>query len=269
MPHTNTVLQERGRDSIMFKNHSPCTRPLLCTLFVILVLGAGLSIGYTVNSYKKAKVSRLDNCSPKAGNIPQTTENATGKRVVLIGDSRILEWGKPGFGENVEVINLGIAGETTGETLCRIDDRVLNLAPDWYIVEVGINDMVAASMLSREERKKILDQSLRNIKQITTRLSSGTSKVLLLTVPPPISPDIIRSLVWGNSIEETTEELSYALLNELPENIHVYDMKKIFFDHNTNSWKTEFSRNALHWNSIGYAVLNTEVMGILFTHPPH
>ncbi|GEM_PF-1748613 len=253
----------------MFKNHSHRSRSLLYSLVVILVLAAGLSIGYSVNSYKKAKLARLDNCSPTAGNIPQTTANPTAERVVLIGDSRILEWGKPDLGEKVEVINLGVAGETTGETLCRIDDRLLSLTPDWYIVEVGINDMVAASMLSREEQKKILGQSLHNIKQIAARLSSGKSKVLLLTVPPPISPDIIRSLVWGNSIEEITEELSYALLNELPENIHVYDMKKIFFDRNTHSWKTGLSRNALHWNSKGYAILNTEVMEILFNQPPH
>ena len=42
-------------------------------------------------------------------------------------------------GLNLRVINAGISGETSGETLSRID-AVLDLEPDIVILEIGVND---------------------------------------------------------------------------------------------------------------------------------
>jgi len=42
-------------------------------------------------------------------------------------------------GLNLRVINAGISGETSGETLSRIN-AVLNLEPDIVILEIGVND---------------------------------------------------------------------------------------------------------------------------------
>ncbi len=225
-----------------------------------------ISIVYTINLYKKTKIARLETC-PHGIDIQTKPHPASAKKnIVLIGDSRIQDWGKPDLGKNIEVINFGTGGATSRETLCQIDATILNLTPEWYIVQVGINDIVAASMMKKEERTKIQDQILENIKRIITKLASTGSNILILTIVPPISPDTLRSFVWGDGIEEETARTSKRLLNELPDKVQIYDMKAIFFDFDKNEWKEDLSSNALHWNDNAYKLLTVEITKIVAEH---
>ncbi len=234
---------------------------IYATAGIILLLCIG--IGYTITSYKNNKIARMERCPKGLGTQTKPHSAPAQKRIVLIGDSRIQDWGKPDLGKDTEVINFGIGGATSRETLCQINDTMLNLSPEWYIVQVGINDIVAASMMKEHERIKIHEQLLENIRQIITKLSGTGSRILLLTIVPPISPDMLRSLVWGDTIEEDAARASKKLLDEFSTTAQVYDMKGTFFDFEKNTWKDELSRNALHWNEKAYRSLDVEIKRIV------
>ena len=232
-------------------------------LFSVVLVFLGSLLWISKNYYKEKKIARLYSCQQESRSdlkIKASTEN---KRIVLFGDSRIQDWGEPYFGKNIDVINIGIGGGTTGEALCRLDDTILNIKPEWFIIQLGINDLVAASMMSKNLRLKAETKTLYNLKRIVGKLASTSSRVLVLTLVAPISPDILRRLIWGEGIAEAAERLSDALIAELPNTVEVYDMKKIFFDYNTNAWKTKYSINALHWNKEAYNALTMEIEKII------
>ncbi len=237
-------------------------KKILILLSITLVC-LGTLFWTSKNHYKHKKIARLHRCQPESLSVLEISAIVGNKRILLFGDSRIQGWGQPDFGKNVAIINMGAGGATTGEALCRIDNAFLRLDPEWSIIQLGINDLVAASMMSKDMRLKAQEKTLYNLKSIVRKLTSMSSNVLVLTIVPPISPNIIKRLVWGKEISEATEKLSDALMTELPHTVKVYNMKKTFFDYNHNTWKTNYSTDALHWNKEAYAALTIEIKKII------
>jgi lysophospholipase L1-like esterase len=194
--------------------------------------------------------------------------NCYGKlRVVLLGDSRIQQWGKPDFGPQVEIINFGVSGATSSEILCGVAEAFSQRKVDWFVVQVGINDLVAASMQSRDAREKTHRQLLENLNKIVKKLSVTGARIIVLTLVPPISPDAVRSFLWGDGIEEAAEQVSKTIINEMGGDVVVYDMKHLFFDHKNRAWKKQLTFDALHWNQTGYNLLTREIKSLVLQQP--
>lgn len=219
--------------------------------------------------YKKNKLSRLDNCRSEDFLVKTGTTASLSKTIVLLGDSRIEQWKEPTFGADTNVLKFGIPGGTTKEVLCSIDSNVLAIRPEWYIVQVGINDLVAARMVNKELRQKIHNDAFSNIQAIAEKLSSTGSKVLLMTVVPPIAPDILRRIIWGSELEQDAAQISQRLLECFQKNLFVLDMKRIFYDENNHCWRIEMASNALHWTSLAYEYLNKDIAVLVSNKSPH
>jgi lysophospholipase L1-like esterase len=230
-----------------------------------ICLAASVSFYY----YKKNKLSRLTHCRSEAFLVKTGITNPSNKTIVLLGDSRIEQWNKPTFGVDITVLKFGIPGGTTKEVLCSIDANVMAIRPTWYIVQVGINDLVAARMVNNESSQKIHNDAFSNIQAIVEKLSSTGSNVLLMTVVPPIAPDILRRIIWGSELEQDVERLSRQILDCFPKNLFVLDMKKIFYDENSHCWRTEMASNALHWTSAAYESLNKDIAVLVSNKSPH
>ena len=233
-------------------------------LILVLVLASlGISIFKVVHVYKQEKIARLY-CNEQITPLG-TPQNISPDKinVLLIGDSRIQKWGQPYFGENVDVFNLGVGGATSGEILCKLKDTVFEISPTWFIIQVGVNDLVATSMMEYKKRSETLDSLLHNLREIIQHLSTTDNDIIVMTMVPPIKPDMIRRFLWGEGINNTAEKISNALLSEMTDNIIVYDMKKIFYDNKRKVWRKEFAADALHWNKGGYDILTKEMKKII------
>jgi lysophospholipase L1-like esterase len=238
------------------------------TLLVSLLFSITLcAILWGITHYKQGKIDRLHRCNPALLDV-SAVSNCYGRlRVVLLGDSRIQQWGKPDFGPQVEAINFGVSGATSSEILCGVTEAFAQRKIDWFVVQVGINDLVAASMQSQDAREKTHRQLLENLNKIVKNLSATGARIIVLTLVPPISPDAVRSFLWGDGIEEAAEQVSKTIINEMGGDVVVYDMKHLFFDHKNRVWKKQFASDALHWNQTGYNFLTREIKNLVPQQP--
>ena len=60
--------------------------------------------------------------------------------VLLLGDSRMAEWGLPELGSN-RVVNAGAGGWTTGQVRLRTTELLDEFHPAVVVVQAGINDL--------------------------------------------------------------------------------------------------------------------------------
>lgn len=79
---------------------------------------------------------------------------------------------------DAQVINAGIAGNTSTELLARIERDVLSHKPDLVIVMVGTNDMLNSKKMASFE----LYSS--NLSEIVNTLKQNNTEVILLAPPP-------------------------------------------------------------------------------------
>lgn len=79
---------------------------------------------------------------------------------------------------DAQVINAGVAGNTSSDLLARIERDVLNHKPDLVIVMVGTNDMLNSGKMNSYEK------FASNLSEIVIQLKQIYSKVLLLSPPP-------------------------------------------------------------------------------------
>ena len=100
-------------------------------------------------SWIKTKIAALS--SPPSTHYVEENSGLSPKgqrlRVVLIGDSRIARWPTSAIGDEFEVINRGIGGETVAQMARRFDRDAIALEPDVVLIESGMNDLVAASFM--------------------------------------------------------------------------------------------------------------------------
>ena len=231
----------------------------LLAIFVIFFFITLLGVKYF---YMKKKVTRLTRCKDYMSHVALPVLRPKGMRVILLGDSRIQQWEAPVFGKQIETINLGISGATSNELLCYITEKIGQIRADWFILQVGINDIVTASMQSQDMRNTTINNLLANLKKIVTQLKGNGGSVIVLTLVPPISPGIIRTLLWGGGIDEAVEQVSGEIVDELGQDVLVYDMKQIFFDREHSRWKKQYTTDALHWSQEGYEHLTHEMRNL-------
>ncbi|WP_430933450.1 SGNH/GDSL hydrolase family protein [Saccharicrinis sp. 156] len=79
---------------------------------------------------------------------------------------------------DAQVINAGIAGNTSTQLLARIENDVLKHKPDLVIVMVGTNDML------NSRRMNTYKQYSSNLSEIVNKLKQNNAQVVLLAPPP-------------------------------------------------------------------------------------
>lgn len=229
-------------------------------LAVLGLLCASVTVFWTHETFKSNKLARLKGCSSMTI-VPQTANTRPGD-IVLIGDSRIKAWGKPQLRPNNMVINEGVDGETTTGLLCRLDNILSQYNPQYFILQTGVNDLTTASMLKEAQRERVEKRAFGNIQRIIEQLRQSGAKVLYLDIVPPIKPDIMRSIVWGDNIEESVRKLNSLIRSSNTgneQNIEEFEMAEVFFNTETNSWRDEYAVDALHWTSEAYDHLTQEI----------
>lgn len=203
---------------------------------------------------------------PSHGNHLQMRERAKpqrlAKRIVLFGDSRIQQWKNFPSTENVEVIDQGIAGETTAQMRMRFEQDVLALNPDTVVLELGINDLVSIGVLP-DRRVEITGQCAANMKYFVEALMARNIRTILLTIIPPARPPFWRLPVWNDKIQAEVENLNqYWISKSASPMLQVIDTQSVLQD-TKGRWRAGVTADTLHITPRGYEYLNAVVTPLL------
>lgn len=219
-------------------------------LFLTSVLVCVSTSALLVEKYTNSKLARAASCGP---DLVQPGSTAIEAGIVLLGDSRIADWGIPSFNNNSQksIVNLGSYGGTSAELLCQINAIKQALSADTFILQIGINDIVTASLLPPNARERLIQKTILNIRTIASSLSTPNSTLLLIEVPPPAKLDIARNLVWGGGIKEDVNRLNKALRQMQSDKIQVIGLEGVLLDQKGDVI-SKYVRDALHWNTEAY-----------------
>jgi lysophospholipase L1-like esterase len=133
------------------------------------------------------------------------------RRVVLIGDSNIARWPMGRLSERWQFVNRGVGGDTIGQVNQRFDADALSLDPDVIVLSAGGNDLIAAAFLDPTAQRAVIDRTFETLKHLTWRAAEQGIPVLIATLAPPSSPDILRLPVWQESVRDSVAEMNQRL----------------------------------------------------------
>lgn len=191
---------------------------------------------------------------------PQTGPEKASKPVVLfLGDSRMASWGLPEF-KNWNLVNAGVPGSTSGQCLLAAAPMLERYHPRTVVLETGINDLKYLG-LKPEMKVELVRLVTGNISNIVRLCSSEGSRVIVLEIWPPSTPDFRRRLVWNRAVNESVVDCNEALrrLNSDEAQVRVLDL----FLASDVTPSTERYRDTLHLKPETYRLLESSLEKVL------
>lgn len=144
--------------------------------------------------------------------------------VLLLGDSRVAQWGLPLL-PGWRVVNAGTGGLTTGQIRLQTSRLLEEFHPDTIVVEAGINDLKYLG-LRPALASQIVALAASNIAVITRECAGRHCKVIVLETWPAGSPGLARRLVWSAAVPDSVNRLNarLRLLNSPEQGVRVVDL---------------------------------------------
>jgi len=174
-------------------------------------------------------------------------------RIVFFGDSRIEHWDPfPSFA-GYESVQRGIAGETTAQMVPRFETDVLRLKPAIVVIQAGINDLVAASVLPEEDR--IIKDTIANLQWLVTSARDTRIVPIVMTIVRPAAPPIWRLPVWSSSIYTTVDRVNAHIRGLSEVGARVLDADALLAGEG-RALPSRFAADTLHLRPEAYQVLN-------------
>jgi lysophospholipase L1-like esterase len=226
--------------------------------------------------------------------------------IIFFGDSRAKAWPPPSGFSQFEFINRGISFDTSTHLLQRFARHIKPLSPDYVIVQIGVNDFRPFYHLSAGREtivtacKKNIEQLVTHLVNIgATVILTTIFPVRRETLPDTNSPTksfcrvrsngFSRERFWSPAAEAITTNYPSTFGWQTTRSLRSFDMAQVIKEMNTYILSlarpdviafdacsllvgdqgfihSSYARDALHINSLGYAVLNRELSHILTTH---
>jgi lysophospholipase L1-like esterase len=192
----------------------------------------------------------------------ETKSTGGGRLVVLFGDSRVAGWSPLPVVVGYDFLTSGVPGETTSQMVSRFGTELVTLSPSTVVIQAGINDLVAAG-LAPETEARIFDATLANLANMVERASSSGIQVILFTIIPPGTPDLIHRIVWSDRIPALVAAANDKLSQmHSPPAVYVLDSSTLL-QSSPGVWKKDVTLDTLHLQSAGYMHLNNAVASVL------
>jgi lysophospholipase L1-like esterase len=176
----------------------------------------------------------------------------------MFGDSRAAAWPAPaGF----SIINRGIPGHTSTQSLLRYRMHVSPLQPTLVIIQVGVNDLVALPVLANDA-ESIVQTTIANLREMVDLARADGSQVILTTIFP-LGPNLFEQLDPGTSqIQTAIEQVNDAIRAMSAPDVTIFDSAAILTDE-TGYLAEAYRVDLLHINQKGYQVLNEALRTLL------
>lgn len=181
------------------------SRPLHVTA---LLAAIGLVwLGYEFSVWRTQKLALLE--PPLAVAIANISPARPGA-LLLFGDSRVAQW-HPLPARPYQVMREGFPGETAIRLASRFPSVLEQHRPQTVMIQLGINDAVAASLAGPARRKRALADSLAAIEKIAADSQRAGATPIILKVLPPVRPDIARRAVYRGNVVAYVAALNAAI----------------------------------------------------------
>lgn len=131
------------------------------------------------------------------------------KEVLLIGDSITAGFDTAKFFSKHHIVNKGVSGDSTAETLERIDENWFASEPDLIFICIGTNDF------ARERSDEFI---LSNISEIVIKIEEiyPAGKIFITSIFPtrenPIRPNF-RIIAFNNKLKYLSDQLKVGYFN--------------------------------------------------------
>ncbi len=212
----------------------------------------------------KVRLDPLGLKQVKSESIPEETDHTRTKRVVFLGDSRAMAWPSPETSNHFRFINRGICSQTTEQVLRRYPIQIDPLRPDILVIQLGINDLKTIPLFP-VQKKTIIENCCKNIAKLVMIANQSGAAVILTTNFPVGDVPIERKPFWSEDVPEAILEINNYMRSLAADNVIVLDAYSILIGQQ-NRIQPQFSKDLLHINTIGYAVLNDRLTSILNNH---
>lgn len=182
--------------------HGSTSYRLFAIAALALLMLASMAFGQNWRQSKLALLSPADQpLTPYPA--PKLLPNAT----FLFGDSRVAQWTP--LPKNS--VRLGFSGESAIRLAPEFARALNTHHPRSAVLMLGVNDAVAASLLSDSERTATLAQTLAAFESMAKAAQARNVPLTILAVTPPIRPDPFRRLIWRGRVLPYVEAVNAAL----------------------------------------------------------
>jgi lysophospholipase L1-like esterase len=192
------------------------------TLFVVLALSLMLVL-LLRHHYAETLSAKVWPANRFTVGVAGTTVPGS-RTVLLMGDSRMSDWGLPQI-EGWRVLNAGLPGVTTAQlaSCCR---TILNqVHPQVVVIQVGINDLKLLGVRP-DLGDAVIGNCVSNILVMVTECRRAGARVVVTPVWPVGKVTLSRRLVWSAAVDpavtETNARLRHLLANE--DGVYVMDL---------------------------------------------
>ena len=235
---------------------------LIMALFVSGMLNI-LCVRRVLNYYQSLQLSRLDpiGSSIFAAENMQLRDPEVGKvRIILFGDSRIAYWEPLPSLQNCQLINRGIGGQTSAQTLLRLKGDVIQLRPAIVVLQVGINDLKTIGIFPKS-KNNIISSCRENINTIVDQMTEHDIQAVVLTVFPLGPVGLLRRPIWSDDICHGIKEVNKMIRGLEGRGVTVIDCDSILIS--GESIKAGYAKDTFHLTSAGYEALNNSLSPVL------
>jgi lysophospholipase L1-like esterase len=183
--------------------------------------------------------------------------------LLLIGDSRIREWGEPQV-PDFSVINAGMSGCTSAEVLALLPSILDQTRPTVVLVQAGINDLKFLGVRP-ELSVQVETLLLTNMTRIAQLCEGRGAKVIITPIWPPGEVTMLRRLVWSPQVEQSIVRINLELSRLELKNVQVIDLFTKAFRDFDEPRRLELYRDTLHLKPNAYRVLTITLRNTMGT----
>ena len=177
-------------------------------ILLTLLLAACGWLAYQFWDWRSGKIAMLEPPAKLAQSAPQSP--AEPARLLLFGDSRIAQW-KPAPDRDFPIIVEGHPGQTAIRLAPRFAAVIAADRPAAAILQLGVNDAVAAAVVLPEKRAQALEDSLSAIEQMALIAQANGVSLTIMAVIPPVRPDLKRRILFRGAVDAYVEALNARL----------------------------------------------------------
>ena len=180
-------------------------------------------------------------------------------RILIFGDSRAQGWPMdPALLPGTQILNRGIGGETTAQSLGRFEADVSANQPDLVIVQVGVNELKTIPLFPERERD-IVERCKSNLQEIVTRSRALGADVVLTTVFPVGEATLRRRLVWSDAVPQAVDEVNQFMATLIGPGVSLFHTAPVLAEPDGHL-SPDLSQDLLHLNARGYEALNEAIL---------
>lgn len=193
----------------------------------------------------------------------EVPSGSQGPVLLLLGDSRIAQWGAPRF-PGWRVANGGVPWLTTLQLERLSADPIREVRPAAVFIQAGINDLKVLGVRS-DLRETILTGCVEHLEGVVEEARRLGARVWVSTVWPTGPVPWERRLFWGAAVEQGVEELNRRLRERFAgrEGVVVIDPFAPVGGASPLPALVPRFRDTLHLSPETYEELTTRISGLL------